>query len=61
MSERRPRVKLRVQIEMPRMVRNWRCQPKESFWVGLGWVEDGVGRGTDELIWVVDEAGFDVS
>jgi hypothetical protein len=42
-SERRPRVKVRVQIEMPRMVRNWRCQPKESFcgvlvlWWEWGW------------------------
>lgn len=36
-------VKVVVQIEMPRMVRNWRCQPKESFcgglvrWWGWGW------------------------
>jgi hypothetical protein len=35
MSARRARVKPTVQIVIPRMVRNWRCQPKESFW---GWV-----------------------
>lgn len=35
MSDRRPRAKQRVQIVMPRMVRNWRCQPKESFWENL--------------------------
>jgi hypothetical protein len=34
MSARRPRVKQRVQMVMPRMVRNWRCQPKESFFGG---------------------------
>jgi hypothetical protein len=31
-SARRPEVKHRVEMEIPRMVRNWRCQPKESFW-----------------------------
>lgn len=31
MSARRPRAKQRVDIEMPIMVRNWRCQPYEEF------------------------------
>jgi hypothetical protein len=32
MSARRPKVKQVVDIVIPRMVRNWRCQPKESFY-----------------------------
>jgi hypothetical protein len=31
MSARRPKVKQRVDMEMPIMVRNWRCQPYEEF------------------------------
>jgi hypothetical protein len=30
-SERRARAKVRVLRERPIMVRNWRCQPKDSF------------------------------
>lgn len=31
MSARRPKAKHRVDIEMPIMVKNWRCQPYEAF------------------------------
>ena len=30
-SARRPRRKVSVEMKRPIMVRNWRCQPKESF------------------------------
>jgi hypothetical protein len=37
-SASRPKVKQRVEMEIPRMVRNWRCQPKELFWGVVRWV-----------------------
>lgn len=32
MSARRPKEKHSVLMEIPRMVRNCRCQPNDSFW-----------------------------
>ena len=32
MSARRPKAKQMVDMDMPMIVRNWRCQPYEEFW-----------------------------
>ena len=38
MSARRPRAKQKVEMVIPSMVRNWRCQPYEEFWrVSVCW------------------------
>lgn len=47
MSARRPKVKHTALMEMPRMVRNWRCHPNDLFWVWLVLDLRGVGSDLD--------------